>query len=74
MPYNIGVVLLPLILLALSGSSLDSKIASVVPRADEDRWLSVDWRTNLMAARREAQEKGKPLFLWIMNGSPLGCT
>jgi hypothetical protein len=60
--------------LALSAPSLDAKIASVVPQPTEDQWLTIPWRTNLMLARQESQRTGKPLFLWIMNGSPLGCT
>jgi hypothetical protein len=59
---------------ALLGSTLDQKIASVAPQPDEDKWLTIPWRTNLMLARQESQQSGKPMFLWIMNGSPLGCT
>jgi hypothetical protein len=29
---------------------LESKIASIVPSAEEDRWLDVPWHTNLMHA------------------------
>lgn len=54
--------------------ALQEKIAAVLPTPDEDRWLQIPWRANLMAARAEAQLAGKPLFLWIMNGNPLGCT
>lgn len=35
---------------------------------------TIPWRTDLLAARREAVAAGKPLFLWTMNGHPLGCT
>ncbi len=62
------------LLLALSGPTLDQMIATVVPKADEDKWLTIPWRTNLMEARQESQRTGKPMFLWIMNGNPLGCT
>jgi hypothetical protein len=62
------------LLLSLAGPSLDQKIASVAPQPDEDKWLTIPWRTNLMLARKESAKSGKPLFLWIMNGSPLGCT
>ncbi len=58
----------------LVNASLDAKIAEVVPQAKEEKWLTIPWRTNLMLARRESQQTGKPMFLWIMNGSPLGCT
>lgn len=60
--------------LLLISADLDAKIASVRPTGAEEKWLSVPWRTNLMHARQEAQEAGKPLFLWVMNGHPLGCT
>ena len=54
--------------------SLDQRIAAVLPRADEEKWLAVDWRSELAAARFEANEARKPLFLWLMDGDPLGCT
>ena len=54
--------------------TLDQRIASVLPTAEEDRWQSVGWRVNLMAARDEAQKARKPVFLWIMVGNPQGCT
>ena len=38
------------------------------------QWLQIPWRTDLLAARREAIQLGRPLFLWSMNGHPLGCT
>ena len=58
---------------ALASGDLDDKIASIVPTAAEDRYLSIPWRQDLMSARNEAQQSRKPLFLWIMNGHPLGC-
>ena len=36
--------------------------------------MQIPWRTNLMQARAESQRTGKPLFLWVMDGNPLGCT
>ena len=54
--------------------TLKQKIDVVLPKAAEERWLTIPWRTNVMEARTEAQRSGKPLFLWIMNGNPLGCT
>ena len=56
------------------GPSLDTRIAAIVPKPDEDRWLQIPWRTNLMQARQESQASGKPLFLWVMVGNPQGCT
>jgi hypothetical protein len=59
---------------ALAMSSFDTHIASVLPTAQEDAWLNIGWHTNLMQSRLEAQRSNRPLFVWLMNGHPLGCT
>ncbi len=37
-------------------------------------WETIAWRTDLAAARAEAVQRHRPLFVWTMNGHPLGCT
>jgi len=37
-------------------------------------WRTVDWQTDLIAAQHLAIEQQKPLFIWAMDGHPLGCT
>ena len=49
-------------------------LAFVRPRPEEVRWQAIPWQTDLWEARRLAAEQGKPIFLWAMNGNPLGCT
>jgi len=45
------------------------------PTPEETAWKdSIPWRTDLWEARREAAESGKPIYLWEMDGHPLGCT
>jgi hypothetical protein len=58
----------------VKSSALDQQLRALLPTPEEQRWLEVPWRTNLMAARAEAQRLGRPLFLWVMDGHPLGCT
>ena len=41
------------------------------PRAP---WRSVPWQLDLLAAQRDAAGQHKPLFVWAMDGHPLGCT
>jgi hypothetical protein len=53
--------------------TLAARIAIVLPTPEEERWLQVPWRLDLVQARAEAQRSGKPLFLWINEGHPLGC-
>ena len=43
-------------------------------RPEEERWMAIPWQTDLWQARRLARAQGKPIFLWAMNGNPLGCT
>ena len=54
--------------------SLAERIAPLLPTAKENKWLQIPWRTDVLAARREAARQGKPIFMWLMDGDPLGCT
>jgi len=58
---------------AQAPQTLEQKVASVLPTPEEDRWLQIPWRANVMEARAEAERQNKPLFLWIMDGNPLSC-
>ncbi len=55
-------------------ATLDERVDALLPSAEEDRWLDIAWRTDLMKACAEANEVGKPMFMWMMNGNPLGAT
>lgn len=52
---------------------IDREIATVLPTSEEDAWMQVPWRTNIFEAIQEAGKAKKPVFLWVMNGNPLGC-
>lgn len=60
--------------LGVGDADLDAKVKSVLPTAEEEQWLQIPWRLNLMEARKASIEQNKPMFLWIMNGHPMGCT
>jgi hypothetical protein len=49
-------------------------LAFIRPKPEEMRWQAIPWQTDLRAARLLAEGAGKPVFLWAMNGNPLGCT
>ncbi len=49
-------------------------LAFILPRPEELHWQAIPWQTDLRAACQLAAEQGKPVFLWTMNGNPLGCT
>ncbi len=46
---------------------------TLLPRHPE-KWQIVPWKIALLEARALAAKSGKPLFMWSMNGNPLGCT
>ena len=52
---------------------LEALHAAIVPTAIE-AWQTIPWRIDLLAACDEARREKKPLFIWTMNGHPLGCT
>ncbi len=37
-------------------------------------WRTIPWQLDLLAAQRDAAAQRKPLFIWAMDGHPLGCT
>lgn len=71
----------------LSPSGVDDALRSIPPPgraaverlrrdlvpAGDDPWETIPWRSDLLAARDDAMRTGRPLFLWAMNGHPLGC-
>lgn len=40
----------------------------------EDLWRTIPWNLSLLEAQRTAARDKKPIFIWAMDGHPLGCT
>ena len=55
-------------------ASFRELLAFIRPRPGEVRWRAIPWRTDLREACRLAAQEDRPIFLWAMNGNPLGCT
>ena len=43
------------------------------PDGDE-LWRTIPWKISLLDAQRSAAKENKPIFIWAMDGHPLGCT
>lgn len=56
-----------------SRADFDTVFKFVSPREDETRWRQVPWIPSLWEGIKAAEEKKKPMFIWAMNGDPLGC-
>lgn len=40
----------------------------------DEPWRTIPWKIALLDAQRSAAELKKPIFIWAMDGHPLGCT
>lgn len=75
-----GVALMAVVLLrpfpALAGEMTEARAAElhemITPDTDA-AWRTIPWETSVLAAQRAAVERGKPIFIWAMDGHPLGC-
>ena len=47
--------------------------AELQPAADEP-WRTIPWKIALLDAQQTAAKENKPIFIWAMDGHPLGCT
>lgn len=37
-------------------------------------WLTIPWKISVLNAQRTGAKEDKPIFIWAMDGHPLGCT
>ena len=42
--------------------------------APDEPWRSIPWKIALLDAQGAAVAENKPIFIWAMDGHPLGCT
>jgi hypothetical protein len=47
--------------------------AQLQPAKDEP-WRTIPWKVSLIEAQAAAARDGKLIFIWAMDGHPLGCT
>lgn len=55
----------------------DSRYQDLLQQLQPDReapWLTIPWKIDLLDAQHQAAREHKPIFIWAMDGHPLGCT
>jgi len=66
------------VLLAQSALALDEaafqKLHRELQPDPKATWRTIPWKTSVLDAQAEAARTGKPIFIWAMDGHPLGCT
>jgi hypothetical protein len=53
-------------------AQFETLFASIKPSATELRWMEIPWLGSVGEGLATAEAAKKPLFLWAMNGHPLG--
>jgi hypothetical protein len=56
-----------------SPSNIDSQCDELCA-VPEKPWRSIPWELDLLTAQKLSVEQSKPIFIWAMDGHPLGCT
>ena len=46
----------------------------LVRQSTDQPWRKIPWQVSLIDAQKMAVEQSKPIFIWAMDGHPLGCT
>jgi hypothetical protein len=42
--------------------------------SEDAAWRTIPWKTSMLDAQAAAAKQKKPIFIWAMDGHPLGCT
>ena len=50
------------------------KLHKQLQPAPDEPWRTIPWKISLLDAQAAAAEQQKPIFIWAMDGHPLGCT
>ena len=67
--------LLTLLLAQGDGVSVD-EFRALHPRLKapvDETWRKIPWKVSLVEAQNQAAREKKPIFIWSMDGNPLGC-
>ena len=57
----------------LNPNTFQTFLTRIKPGPDESKWTGIPWETDLWEARLKAAAVNRPMFIWAMNGNPLGC-
>ncbi|MCR9116063.1 MAG: hypothetical protein NXI22_03835 [bacterium] len=68
-----AVTLLPSAKAEISEARFKELHTELQPEADEP-WRTIPWKIDLIDAQQLAARENKPIFIWAMDGHPLGCT
>ena len=50
------------------------QLCSELRSSENELWRTIPWKIDLLDAQQLAASENKPIFIWAMDGHPLGCT
>lgn len=50
------------------------KLHEELQTSEKEPWRQIPWNVSLLDAQNLAAKSQKPIFIWAMDGHPLGCT
>ena len=62
---------------AMSGELTDAefrRLHKLLQPDPDEAWRTIPWKIALLDAQQTAVKENKPIFIWAMDGHPLGCT
>ena len=71
------------VILVVGSARVDAQTDAIAPigskceelcEVSDKPWRSIPWELDLLAAQKLSVEQSKPIFIWAMDGHPLGCT
>jgi hypothetical protein len=51
-----------------------TKLHKELQPSKDDTWRTIPWKVSLAEAVEQAAKEKKPVFMWSMDGHPMGCT
>ena len=51
-----------------------ARLHALLKPGSNELWRTIAWKTSLLDAQRISASERKPMFIWAMDGHPLGCT
>lgn len=61
----------------LAGDLTDQRCKELISQMQPGKdavWRTIPWKLSVLQARAAALQQDKPIFIWAMDGHPLGCT
>ena len=49
------------------------KLHKMLQPPKDELWRTIPWHVSILEGRKAAAKTGKPIFVWVAIGEPLGC-